>query len=208
MKDYSHASEHVWWRTLSSGPLLSDSWFSLLLANRNGRLLRAWLLWLLSSFGTGRIVCKWHLCYGYFQMRCSSWFSAKNPKSSPAVLWVISDEKKKIPFSARISAKLNRSVISEPVAFSDCSFPSLSPGVSLYYHSSDWLHRHLSWKSQQKLMSHDCFFFPACSAHVNFNPFCLLWDLILLRWFLKVGVMVITNSLTEVCVIPPHSCMM
>lgn len=94
-EDFSYASEHLWWRTLSSGWLLSDSWFSLLLANRNWRLLRAWLLWLLSSFGTGHIFRKWHLWRGISRWAAAAGFLKRTTKIPPAVLWVTYDKKKK-----------------------------------------------------------------------------------------------------------------
>lgn len=59
---------------------LSHSWFRLLLANRNGRLLRVWLLWLLSFFGTGRIFCKWHLCRGISRWGAAAGFLQRTTK--------------------------------------------------------------------------------------------------------------------------------
>lgn len=48
---------------------------------------------------------------GYFQMRRSSWFSAKNHKNPHLPPWVTSHKKKKkIPSSATINAKVNQSV--------------------------------------------------------------------------------------------------
>lgn len=126
---------------------LSHSWFRLLLANRNGRLLRVWLLWLCRFLEQAAYFAS-DIFAGVFPDEAQQLVFCREPqRSSPAILWVTSD-KKKIPIVN--NNRREGKPISEPVAFSDHSFTSLFPDFSLHYYPQIglcYLLHHISWES-------------------------------------------------------------